>query len=73
MTQNTQIANNFIWEKKAAVKAWKGMTKEECNSLVMSMGHRLDTTSKGYATKYYFHLLKYSPFQYFCSPKKGVV
>ncbi len=40
--------------KEAAVKAWKGITKEECESLVMSMGHRLDAVieSKGFATKY---------------------
>ena len=40
--------------KEAAVKAWKSITKEECNSLVMSMGRRLDAViaSKGYATKY---------------------
>ncbi len=40
--------------KEAAVKAWKSITKEECKSLVMSMGHRLDAVieSKGFATKY---------------------
>ena len=40
--------------KGAAVKAWKSITKEECTSLVMSMGHRLDAViaSKGFATKY---------------------
>ncbi len=40
--------------KEAAVKAWKSITKEECESLVMSMGHRLDAVieSKGFATKY---------------------
>ncbi len=26
--------------KEAAVKAWKSITKEECKSLVMSMGHK---------------------------------
>ena len=37
------------------LKAWKSITKEECTSLVMSMGHsRLDAViaSKGFATKY---------------------
>lgn len=40
--------------KEAVVKAWKSITKEECKSLVMSMGHRLDAVieSKGFATKY---------------------
>ncbi len=40
--------------KEAAVKAWKSITKEECKSLVMSMGHRLDAVieSKRFATKY---------------------
>ncbi len=40
--------------KEAAVKAWKSITKEECKSLVMSMGHRIDAVveSKGFATKY---------------------
>ncbi len=40
--------------KEAAVKAWKSITKEECKSLVMSMGHRLDAVieRKGFATKY---------------------
>ncbi len=40
--------------KEAAVKAWKSITKEECKSLVMSRGHRLDAVieSKGFATKY---------------------
>ncbi len=40
--------------KEAAVKAWKSITKEECKSLVMSLGHRLDAVieSKGFATKY---------------------
>ena len=40
--------------KEAAVKAWKSITKEECKSLVMSVGHRLDAViaSKGFATKY---------------------
>ncbi len=40
--------------KEAAVKAWKSITKEECKSLVMSMGHRLDAVieSKGFATTY---------------------
>ncbi len=40
--------------KEAAVKAWKSITKEECKSFVMSMGHRLDAVieSKGFATKY---------------------
>ncbi len=40
--------------KEAAVKDWKSITKEECKSLVMSMGHRLDAVieSKGFATKY---------------------
>ncbi len=40
--------------KEAAVKAWKSITKEECKSLVMSIGHRLDAVieSKGFATKY---------------------
>ncbi len=40
--------------KEAAVKAWKSITEEECKSLVMSMGHRLDAViaSKGFATKY---------------------
>ncbi len=43
--------------KEAAVKAWKSITKEECKSLVMSMGHRLDAVieSKGFATKSIFH------------------
>ncbi len=40
--------------KEAVVKAWKSITKEECKSLVMSMGHTLDAVieSKGFATKY---------------------
>ena len=40
--------------KEAAVKAWKNITKEECKSLVMSMGCRLDAVfaSKGFASKY---------------------
>ena len=40
--------------KEAAVKAWKGITKVECNSSVMSMVWKLDAiiASKGYATKY---------------------
>ncbi len=40
--------------KEAAVKAWKSITKEECKSLVMSMGHRLNAVieSKRFATKY---------------------
>lgn len=40
--------------KEAAVKAWKSITKEECKSLVMSVGQRLDAViaSKGFATKY---------------------
>ncbi len=40
--------------KEAVVKVWKSITKEECKSLVMSMGHRLDAVieSKGFATKY---------------------
>ena len=38
--------------KEAAIKAWKSITQEECNNLVMSMGHMLDSViaSKGYAT-----------------------
>ena len=44
--------NKQQW-KEAAVKAWKCITKEERNSLVMSMGCRLDAViaSKGYATR----------------------
>ncbi len=45
--------------KEAVVKAWKSITNEECKSLVMSLGHRLDVVieSKGFATKYkYFSL-----------------
>ena len=40
--------------KEAAVKAWSSITNEECNSLVMLMGRRLEAViaSKGYATKY---------------------
>ena len=40
--------------KEAALQAWKSITKEECKSLVMSMGHRLDAViaCKGFATKY---------------------
>ena len=41
-------------QKEAAVKTWKSITKEEWDSLVMSVGRRLDAmiASKGYATKY---------------------
>ena len=40
--------------KEAAVKAWESIKKEECKSLVTSMGHRLAAVieSKGFATKY---------------------
>ena len=40
--------------KEAVVKAWNSITNEECNSLVMSMGRRLQAViaSKGSATKY---------------------
>ncbi len=40
--------------KEAALKARKSITKEECKSLVISMGLRLDAVieSKGFATKY---------------------
>ncbi len=40
--------------KEAAVKGWKSIRKEECKSLVMSMGHRLDAVieSKGFATTF---------------------
>ncbi len=46
--------NNPPKLKEAAVKAWKSITKEECKSLVMSVGHRLDAVieSNGFATKY---------------------
>ena len=40
--------------KEAAVKSGESIPREECNSLVMSMGRRLDEViaSKGYATEY---------------------
>ena len=36
------------------MKAWKSITKEECKSLVMSVGHKFDAViaSKGSAAKY---------------------
>ena len=40
--------------KEAAVKAWRNITKEECNRMVMPLGHRLDAViaNKTYPTKY---------------------
>jgi len=40
--------------KEAALKAWNSITNEECYSLVMLMGRRLEAAiaSKGYTTKY---------------------
>ena len=53
-----------IQRNEAAVKAWKSITKEECSSLVMSMGCRPAAVivSKAFTTKYKvpFHLIKYS-------------
>ena len=40
--------------KEAALKAWRSITKEECKSLVMSVGRRLHAViaSKGFTTKF---------------------
>lgn len=39
--------------KGAVVGVWKSITEEECKSLVMAVGHKLDTViaSKGFAPK----------------------
>lgn len=40
--------------KEVAVQVWKSITKEECTSLLMSVGHQFEAViaSKGYAAKY---------------------
>ncbi len=51
---SAKIQSNAAKLKSAAVKAWQSITKEETQSLVMSMSSRLKAViaCKGFSTKY---------------------
>lgn len=63
--ETSQIKNQL---KAAVVQAWKSITKDKCNSLVMLLGQWIDAViaNKRYATKYcWFFLFLFFTFIYF--------